>query len=107
MKKRLLSLVLAASIVFGLSACGSKASEPITEPVSESAAASGQTEDTAAQAGGEKSLVVGITKAWTTLNPLGESSTANIFVTKMLYETLVETKLDGTVLPRLAKSWEL
>lgn len=99
MKKRLLALSLALVMLFTLAACGSK-----DQPAGSNDTPAGNTEQQ--PSGGEKVLTAGVTTAWTTLVATGGAGDIDIFIRSLLYDSLVNTDMDGVIHPRLAKSWE-
>ena len=105
MKKRVLALLLCAAMVFGLVACGGGAtsSGAANPPSSGSSVEPG---GDSSEPAGEKTLVAGITTAWTTLVATGGAGDIDIFIRSLLYDSLVNTDMDGAIHPRLASSWE-
>lgn len=84
MKKRLLSLILSTAIA--ISSFGTAVPAFASDE--------------------EKSLVIGVTKDWASVNSLAASNTSNTFVAKLICDTLLDKKIDGTAVPRLAQSWD-
>lgn len=96
MKKKVLSIVLAAVVALSMAACGSGASSTATTGSSGSATAEGaEYKDT---------LVVGTYGDQDTLDP--QVNVTNDKVLRLLYDGLLTHDQDGNIIGALAESWE-
>lgn len=90
-KSKILALAAAAFITAGLIAgCGGD---------------SGQKSESTAK--GNKNITLAMTSAWVTPNPYGANGNYQALVQEQIYDRLWTDKFDGTVLPRLAESYEV
>ena len=99
-KKRILALALGFTLL--LSGCGRSTS---------SSDAAGNASDTSLQttdeSTGEKTVTMAMVSSWIGYNLIATKSQYNTLVSSLLYDRLVDLKLDGTVVPRLAESWDV
>lgn len=106
MKKRLSALALALAMALSLAACGNEGGSTPSNSGSPETTPAATDSGSAGESGGEKVLTAGVTTAWTTLVATGGSGDIDIFIRSLLYDSLVNTDMDGEIHPRLAKSWE-
>ncbi len=107
MKKRLLSVVLAASMCAGvLAGCGGQSAETqgaATEGNKTEAAAEADDTEAAAEESDEPvSVTVAMSAQFTTLDPALSTETVNSFALRHLYANLYKKLGDGSVVPDLA-----
>lgn len=95
------SLLLAAAVTMGLTACGGQSTTTETT----AAPASGETTETEASASGEKVITAAISTAWDTMMPLNTTSNYTRMICDQIYDRLTQSKADGTIEGRLAESW--
>ena len=95
------SLLLAAAVTMGLTACGGQSTTTETT----AAAASGETTETEASASGEKVITAAISTAWDTMMPLNTTSNYTRMICDQIYDRLTQSKADGSIEGRLAESW--
>lgn len=106
MKMRLIAIFLSIAMLSALTACGGAESQTTDASTNETSAAETPVEEEQAGQSGEKVLTAGVTTAWTTLDATGGSGDIDIFIRSLLYDSLVNTDMDGIIYPRLASSWE-
>lgn len=104
MKKRILSILLVATMVVGLAACGSKPAETKSAETTESAE-SGETA-APAEATGEKELKVQIGPNPETMDPALNSAVDGGNMLLHVSECLLIVDKDGQLQPGQAESWE-
>lgn len=104
MKKRILSILLVATMVLGLAACGSKEAETKSAETTESAE-SGETA-APAEATGEKELKVQIGPNPETMDPALNSAVDGGNMLLEVSECLLIVDKDGQLQPGQAESWE-
>lgn len=104
MKKRILSILLVATMVLGLAACGSKEAETKSAETTESAE-SGETA-APAEATGEKELKVQIGPNPETMDPALNSAVDGVNMLLEVSECLLIVDKDGQLQPGQAESWE-
>ena len=104
MKKRILSILLVATMVLGLAACGSKEAETKSAETTESAE-SGET-TAASDATGEKELKVQIGPNPETMDPALNSAVDGGNMLLHVSECLLIVDKDGQLQPGQAESWE-
>lgn len=104
MKKRILSILLVATMVVGLAACGSKPAETKSAETTESAE-SGETA-APAEATGEKELKVQIGPNTETMDPALNSAVDGGNMLLEVSECLLIVDKDGQLQPGQAESWE-
>ncbi len=95
------SLLLAAAVTMGLTACGGQSTTTETT----AAPASGETTETEASASGEKVITAAISTAWDTMMPLNTTSNYTRMICDQIYDRLTQSKADGSIEGRLAESW--
>ena len=95
------SLLLAAAVTMGLTACGGQSTTTETT----AAPASGETTETEASASGEKVITAAISTAWDTMMPLNTTSNYTRMICDQIYDRLSQSKADGSIEGRLAESW--
>lgn len=110
--KKLVAVLLTLAMVLSLAACGAGTTEEKTETTAaeetvETTAANEEAAAPVEETTGEKVLTAGVTTAWTTLVATGGAGDIDIFIRSLLYDSLVNIDMDGTVHPRLAESWEV
>lgn len=104
MKKRILSILLVATMVLGLAACGSKEAETKSAETTESAE-SGETA-APAEATGEKELKVQIGPNPETMDPALNNTVDGGNMLLEVSECLLIVDKDGQLQPGQAESWE-
>lgn len=104
MKKRILSILLVATMVLGLAACGSKEAETKSAETTESAE-NGETA-APAEATGEKELKVQIGPNPETMDPALNSAVDGGNMLLEVSECLLIVDKDGQLQPGQAESWE-
>ena len=95
------SLLLAAAVTMGLTACGGQSTTTETT----AAPASGETTETEASASGEKVITAAISTAWDTMMPLNTTSNYTRMICDQIYDRLTQSRADGSIEGRLAESW--
>lgn len=95
------SLLLAAAVTMGLTACGGQSTTTETT----AAPASRETTETEASASGEKVITAAISTAWDTMMPLNTTSNYTRMICDQIYDRLTQSKADGSIEGRLAESW--
>ena len=95
------SLLLAAAVTMGLTACGGQSTTTETT----AAPAPGETTETEASASGEKVITAAISTAWDTMMPLNTTSNYTRMICDQIYDRLTQSKADGSIEGRLAESW--
>lgn len=107
MKKRILSILLVATMVLGLAACGSKEAETKSAETTESAESAESGETAApAEATGEKELKVQIGPNPETMDPALNSAVDGGNMLLEVSECLLIVDKDGQLQPGQAESWE-
>lgn len=110
MKKRALPLLLAASMVVGLAACGgssSSSSAPAeTKAAADETEAAGETEAAPAEEGSGKELVVQIGPNPETIDPALNSAVDGGNMLLHSFECLLTIDQDGAIQPGQAETWE-
>lgn len=107
MKKRILSIVLAAAMCSGLlSGCGGQSTDSTTAAGSQGAAAdstaAGSTATEDVKDGELLSLKIGVAQQFTTLDPGLSTETVNSYAIQHMYACLYKKLDDGSVVPELA-----
>ena len=113
MKKKVISLMLAACMVMGMTACGSSASTTDTQPAADGTTAETQaaaTDDAAApttESTGDKELAVQIGPDPETIDPALNSAVDGGNMLLHAYECLLTVGQDGTLQPGQAESYDV
>ena len=112
MKKKVISLMLAACMVMGMTACGSSASTTDSQPAADGTTSETQaaTTDAAAQtteSTGDKELAVQIGPDPETIDPALNSAVDGGNMLLHAYECLLTVGEDGTLQPGQAESYEV
>lgn len=112
MKKKVISLMLAACMVMGMTACGSSASTTDSQPAADGTTSETQaaTTDAAAQtteSTGDKELAVQIGPDPETIDPALNSAVDGGNMLLHAYECLLIVSEDGTLQPGQAESYEV
>ena len=113
MKKKVISLMLAACMVMGMTACGSSASTTDTQPAADGTTAETQaaaTDDAAApttESTGDKELAVQIGPDPETIDPALNSAVDGGNMLLHAYECLLIVGEDGTLQPGQAESYDV
>ena len=112
MKKKVISLMLAACMVMGMTACGSSASTTDTQPAADGTTAETQAAatDAAAQtteSTGDKELAVQIGPDPETIDPALNSAVDGGNMLLHAYECLLTVGQDGTLQPGQAESYDV
>ena len=112
MKKKVISLMLAACMVMGMTACGSSASTTDSQPVADTTTSETQaaTTDAAAQtteSTGDKELAVQIGPDPETIDPALNSAVDGGNMLLHAYECLLIVGEDGTLQPGQAESYDV
>ena len=107
--KRFLSLLLCVLMVLSLVACGGTKEEAKTDaPAAEAPKADAPAaEAPAAAPAEERTVVVRCNNVFTTMNPFDTVAYADTYVFTHVYETLYVGANDGSLVPCLAKSYEV
>ena len=112
MKKKVISLMLAACMVMGMTACGSSASTADTQPAADGTTSETQAATTDAAAAttestGDKELAVQIGPDPETIDPALNSAVDGGNMLLHAYECLLIVGEDGTLQPGQAESYEV
>ena len=99
--KRAVSLILALVLLLLTSSCGGASSTG-----SGTDAQTAKTQNTA-ESTGEKTVTLAMNSSWIGYNLVATKSQYNTLVSNLIYDRLVDGKMDGTVQPRLAESWDV
>lgn len=99
--KRAVSLILALVLLLLTSSCGG-ASSTVSGTDAQTAKAQNTAEST-----GEKTVTLAMNSSWIGYNLVATKSQYNTLVSNLIYDRLVDGKMDGTVQPRLAESWDV
>lgn len=106
--KSLISLILIMMLAV-LSACSSGTKSDSSPNTANGNTTNGNTAATNSgnkSNGGEKSVVIGITNPPVTLNPVNANDNASIYVSNIMYDSLLELVETMEFLPKLANSFE-
>lgn len=112
MKKKVISLMLAACMVMGMTACGSSASTTDSQPAadgttSETQAATTDAADQTTESTGDKELAVQIGPDPETIDPALNSAVDGGNMLLHAYECLLTVGEDGTLQPGQAESYDV
>lgn len=109
MKKKLLALLLAGVMVFGLLAgcSGGGQDTPDQSSAPSQAAEPEDTPEAGAPEGGSDTLIVGLQGDPASFNPTGAPDDWGFYVAENLFSRLVKLNWNGEYLPDLASTWDI